>query len=139
MIDYEIDKGVRHKIVKLAIQGNHYFDEDIIRERMSILPATFIRYRYGRFREEYLERDLNSIRDLYRSNGFRDVGVTAKKEDDYQGKGGQIAIFIEIKEGPQWFVSKLSFRGVSTEDERALRMKLQSTGMRRTRMSCVPK
>ena len=127
LIDYEIDKGVRHKIVKLGIQGNHYFDEDTIRERMSILPATFIRYRYGRFREEYLERDLNSIRDLYRSNGFRDVEVTAKKEDDYQGHGGQIAIFIQIKEGPQWFVSKLSFRGVATEDERALRAKLQST------------
>jgi outer membrane protein assembly complex protein YaeT len=127
LIDYQVDKGVRHKIVKLAIQGNHYFDEDTIRERMSILPATFIRYRYGRFREEYLERDLNSIRDLYRSNGFRDVDVTAKKEDDYQGKGGQIAIFIQIKEGPQWFVSKLSFRGVSTDDERALRLKLQST------------
>ena len=127
LIDYEIDKGVRHKIVKLAIQGNHYFDEDTIRERMSILPATFIRYRYGRFREEYLERDLNSIRELYRSNGFRDVEVTAKKEDDYQGKGGQIAIFINIKEGPQWFVSKLSFRGVSAEDERALRLTLQST------------
>jgi outer membrane protein insertion porin family len=127
LIDYAIDKGIRHKIVKLAIQGNHYFDEDTIRERMSIVPATFIRYRYGRFREEYLERDLNSIRELYRSNGFRDVEVTAKKEDDYQGKSGQIAIFIEIKEGPQWFVSKLSFRGVSTEDERALRLKLQST------------
>ncbi|HEX4595331.1 MAG TPA: outer membrane protein assembly factor BamA, partial [Bryobacteraceae bacterium] len=127
LIDYDIDKGVRHKIVKLAIEGNHYFDEDTIRERMNILPATFLRYRYGRFREEYLEHDLNSIRDLYRSNGFRDVEVTAQKTDDYQGKNGQIAIFIQIKEGPQWFVSKLSFRGVATVDESALRLILQST------------
>ena len=127
LIDYDIDKGVRHKIVKLAIQGNHFFDEDAIRERMNIHAATFLRYRYGRFREEYLERDLNAIRDLYRSNGFRDVDVTATKTDDYQGKGGQIAIFINIKEGPQWFVSKLSFRGVSETDERALRLILHST------------
>lgn len=127
LIDYEVDKGIRHKIVKLAIEGNHYFDDDTIRERMTILPATFIRYRFGRFREEYLERDLNSIRDVYRSNGFRDVQVEATKVDNYHGKTGQIAISIEIKEGPQWFVSKLSFRGVSTTDESALRLILQST------------
>ena len=127
LIDYQIDKGIRHKIVKLVIQGNHYFDEDTIQERMNILPATFIRYRYGRFREEYLERDLNSIRDLYRANGFRDVEVNATKTDDYQGKSGQIAIFIDIKEGPQWFVRKLGFRGVSDVDERALRLILHST------------
>jgi outer membrane protein assembly complex protein YaeT len=127
LIDYDIDKGVRHKIVKLAIQGNHYFDEDTIRERMTIMPAKFIRYRYGRFREDSLERDLNSIRELYRSNGFRDVEVTAMKVDDYQGKEGHIAIFIAIKEGPQWFVSKLSFRGVEPNDEHALRLILHST------------
>jgi outer membrane protein assembly complex protein YaeT len=127
LIDYEIDRGVRHKIVKLSIQGNRYFDDETIRERMNILPATFIRYRYGRFREEYLERDLNSIRDLYRSNGFREVEVTAQKTDDYQGKGGQIAIGVDIKEGPQWFVSTLNLRGVTSVDEAALRLILQST------------
>jgi len=127
LIDYQIEKGVRHKVVKLVIEGDHYFDEDTIRERMTIMPATFIRYRYGRYREDLLERDLNSIRDLYHSNGFRDVQVTGMKVDDYQGKAGHTAIFVEIKEGQQWFVSKLSFRGVSPEDEDALRLILQST------------
>jgi outer membrane protein insertion porin family len=127
LIDYQIERGVRHKIVKLVIHGDHYFDEDTIRERMTIVPATFIRYRYGRYRQDLLERDLNSIRDLYHSNGFRDVQVTSMKLDDYQGKEGHTAIFIEIKEGAQWFVSKLSFRGVSPGDEDALRLILQST------------
>jgi len=127
LIDYQIEKGVRHKIVKLVIQGDHYFDEDTIRERMTILPATFIRYRYGRYREDLLERDLNSIRDLYHSNGFRDVQVSGRRVDDFQGKGGHVAVFVEIKEGAQWFVSKLSFRGVSPQDEDALRLILQST------------
>ncbi len=126
LIDYQIDKGVRHKIVKLVIEGDRYFDEDTIRERMNIMPATFIRYRYGRYREDLLERDLNSIRDLYHSNGFRDVQVTGMKVDDYRGKGGHVAVFIDIKEGAQWFVSQLSFRGVSPQDEDALRLILQS-------------
>jgi len=127
LIDYDIETGVRHKIVKLVIQGNHYFDDNTIRERMNILPATFFRYRYGRYRDDLLERDLNSIRYLYRSNGFRDVQVTATKVDNYQGKEGQIALSIEIKEGPQWFVSKLGFSGVSRDDENALRLILRST------------
>ena len=127
LINYEVERGVRHKIVKVAIQGNHYFDDDAIRERMNILPASLIRYRYGRYSAEYLERDLNSIRDLYRSNGFRDAEVNATKTDDYQGKSGQIAIFIAIKEGPQWFVSKLTLRGVAPDDESALRLILHST------------
>lgn len=127
LIDYDVDKGTRHKIVKLTFQGNHYFNDHTIRERMNIQPATLIRYRYGRYSQDYLDRDLNSIRDLYRSNGFRDVEVTSSKIDNYRGKQGQIALFIEIKEGPQWFVSKLVLRGVAEDDERALRLILQST------------
>jgi len=127
LIEYEVDRGTRHKIVKLAIEGNHYFDEDTIRERMTVMPASLIRYRHGRYSREYLERDLDAIRDLYRSNGFRDVDVTSTMTDDYQGKEGQIALFIEIKEGPQWFVGKFDLEGVPETDRTYLRTLLHST------------
>ena len=103
-------------MVKLEIEGNQDFDDPTLRERMSTIPATLIRYRHGRYSRAELERDLNSIRDLYRSNGFQNVEVSSKEVDDYQGKTGRIAIFIEITEGPQWFVSRLEFQGVSPED-----------------------
>ncbi len=127
LIDYQVDRGGRHKIVKLDIQGNHYFDDDTLRERMNVMPARWIRYRYGRYSASYLERDLNSIADLYRANGFRDVQVTANKIDNYQGKEGEIAIFIDIKEGAQWFVSKLDVGGVTPDDLKYLRSILHST------------
>ena len=38
-----------------------------------------------------------------------------------------IAIFIEIKEGPQWFVSKLDLEGVAADDPRRLLLLLHST------------
>ena len=110
LIDYHVDLGVRHKIVKLEIHGNHYFDDATIRERMSVIPATLVRYRYGRYSRNALDRDLDAIRDLYRANGFRDVEVTSRVLDDYNGAKAHIAIFIEITEGPQWFVSKLDSR-----------------------------
>ena len=85
LIDYHVILGLRHKIVKLEIQGNHYFDDATIRERMSVIPATLVRYRYGRYSRNMLDRDLDAIRTLYRGNGFRDVMVTSRVVDDYNG------------------------------------------------------
>jgi len=127
LIDYDVEPGVRHKISKVELQGNHYFDDATIRERMSVMAATFIRYRHGRYSRNEMDRDLDAIRELYRSNGFRDVMVTSRVLDDYNGETAHIAIFIEIAEGPQWFVSKLSFEGVSDDFRAALLLFLHST------------
>jgi outer membrane protein assembly complex protein YaeT len=127
LITYQADPGARHKLVYLEIDGNKYFKPTVLRERMSLIPATALRYRYGRYSHEILERDLNQIRELYRSNGFRDVEVTAREEDDYQGKPDALAVFIDVKEGPQWFVSRLEMAGVPEADQKALRLLLHST------------
>jgi len=126
-IDYAVDEGPHHKLGHLVIEGNHYFDTPTLRERMSTLPATLIRYREGRYSRDALERDLDAIRELYRSNGFRNVEVSSREVDDYQGKQGQIAIFIDINEGPQWFVSKLELTGIDEVDRDALLLILHST------------
>ncbi len=127
LIDYYVNTGVRHKIAKVEVQGNHYFDGPTIRERMSVMAATFIRYRNGSYSRNQMDRDLEAIRDLYRSNGFRDVMVTSRVLDDYNGQTAHIAIFIDITEGPQWFVSKLAFEGVSDDFRAALLLILHST------------
>lgn len=115
-IDYSVDRGPKHKLVKLEIEGNHYFTTQTLRDRMTIIPATLVRYRHGRYNHAELERDLDSIRDLYRSNGFRDVQVTSQEMDNYEGKEGHVALIIHVKEGPQWFVSNLNVEGVADQD-----------------------
>ena len=125
-IEYDVHRGSRHKLVHLDITGNHYFNKETLRERMYLMPATWLRYRYGRYSPEYLEKDLNSIRDLYRSNGFRDVQVTSKQQDNFRGKLKEIAVFIQIKEGPQWFVQQLELKGASEPDQQKLRSILRS-------------
>ncbi len=127
LIDYYVNTGVRHKISKVEVQGNHYFDEPTIRERMTVMAATFIRYRHGSYSRNQMDRDLEAIRELYRGNGFRDVMVTSRVLDDYNGETAHIAIFIDITEGPQWFVSKLSFQGISDDFRAALLLILHST------------
>ena len=127
LIDYHVDLGTRHKIVKVEIEGNHYFDDATLRERMSVIPATLLRYRRGRYSRSGLDHDLDAIRSLYRANGFRNVKVVSRLIDDYKGVPAHVAIFIDITEGPQWFVSKLTLEGISDEFRPALMTLLHST------------
>ncbi len=120
-ITYNIDRGSRHKFVHLAITGNRYFSATTIRERLYLQPAEFPRFPYGRYGAGYLRQDIQSIENLYTSNGFRDVKVTTKTEDDYRGAKNHLAVFIRIEEGQQWFVSALTIEGAGLNDSAALR------------------
>jgi outer membrane protein assembly complex protein YaeT len=110
-IEYTIDRREHHKLVRVAIVGNRYFDSNTIRERMYILPASLLRFPHGRYSQRYLDRDVNAIQDLYRSNGFRDVVVTSELRDNYLGRKSALEVIVHIDEGAQWLVSNLQIDG----------------------------
>lgn len=114
-IDYVITPGLRSRLVALTITGNKYFRTPTIRERMFLQPRS-IQFFHGRFSNEFLRRDKESISNLYQANGFRDVAVTSEISQDYKGRKGDIAVAITIDEGKQWIVSKLSVDGYSKLD-----------------------
>jgi outer membrane protein assembly complex protein YaeT len=126
IITYQINPGTRHRFVYLAIEGNHYFPTQTIRERLYLQPAEFPRFPYGRYSDVYLRQDVQAIENLYTSNGFRDVKVTSRTEDNYHGVRNHLAVLIRIEEGPQWFVSELSIEGVSANDTSQLRSMVAS-------------
>ncbi len=121
IITYQITPGARHKFVHLAITGNRYFSSETIRERLYIQPAEFPRFPYGRYSGAYLREDVQAIENLYRSNGFRDVKVISRTEDNYLGAKNHLAVTIHIEQGAQWFVSGLAIEGISDKDASALR------------------
>ena len=124
LITYSVTRGARHNLAHIEISGNRHFTTRALRERMYVMPATAIRYRHGRYSREYLDQDLNALRDLYRSDGFRDVRVASRTEDNYRGKRNQLVIYIDIQEGPQWFVSSLDVLGVPPSELTAIRPSL---------------
>jgi outer membrane protein insertion porin family len=126
-IDYLINTGERHKLVKIGIDGNRYFTTPSIRERMFLQTATFLQFPHGRFSENLLRRDREAIISLYQSNGFRDVKVNARIEDNYGGKTGEIAVFITIEEGPQYFVGELKIEGIERLNAESIRARLSSS------------
>lgn len=112
---YTADLGPKYTLTELEITGNHYFDNETIRERMAITPATRIRYRSGRFNEALLSADISSIRDLYTSNGFRDVRIVPRvTEGSVKGKR-TLSVRINIDEGQQWMVGEFKLEGVSPD------------------------
>src|SRR5262249_13903998 len=111
-IDYAVERGSRYKLVYVEIHGNKYFDALTIRERMNIVPAGQLIHRSGSFSEDLLGRDRSAIEDLYRGNGFKDVLVKTRVEKNYKGKEQDIAVFLDIEEGEQWFVNSLEMSGV---------------------------
>jgi len=112
-IQYTVDRGPRYKLVGLKITGNEYFDEKTIRERLSSTPATLIRYRRGRFSQALLESDVAAVENLYHSNGFHDVRVSAGTEPVSPDRAQEVTLTIRIEEGPQQFVSELTSEGIS--------------------------
>ncbi len=114
-ITYQIDTGPRHRLAHVEVLGNRYFSSDTIRERLFVVPASFD-LRLGRYSEALRRRDEQAITDLYRSNGFSDVKVTSRTEDDYKGKNGDVAAFFVIDEGPQQRVAMLRIEGASKLD-----------------------
>ncbi len=92
------------------MEGNRYFDTETITERMAIQPASLLAEE-GRFSQRLLTEDLASIKYLYQSNGFLDVKVNSEVRDNYDGQKDQIAVVIEIEEGPQTLVNSLEIVG----------------------------
>ena len=127
VIDYSIKLNERHSLSHIDIGGNRYFEDDTIRQRLELMPARRLGYHFGRYSQRILDRDLDSVRDLYHSNGFRDVDVSAKIADEYKGVHGHLSVILQVKEGPQWFVNQLTIDGAPESDLPYLRSVLQST------------
>jgi outer membrane protein insertion porin family len=126
IITYNVEKGPRHRLVSLTITGNKYFTLPTIKERMETEPVRFPRFPYGRYSSVTLNGDLQAIRDLYRTNGFRDVKVDYSVKDNYRDKVNALALTISIDEGPQSLVSEVSIEGVPKTDVEYVSSRLTS-------------
>ena len=107
---YVVDSGPRHKLLKITISGNKYFDDDLLRSHMQIQSASRF-FSHGRFSQSLLNRDVRSVEDLYHASGFREVKVNATVDDNYQGVDSQLAVEMNVVEGSQTLVGVLHIVG----------------------------
>src|SRR5216684_1594160 len=117
VITYRVERGDRHKLLGIEITGNHYFDTELLRSRLTIYPKAFATR--GRFSRRLLESDRDSMRNLYLANGFLEATVDAQALDNYKGKEGDLLIRFAVQEGKQTRVASLNIEGIQAfkEDE----------------------
>jgi outer membrane protein insertion porin family len=126
-INYDIEHNQRYKLASIEIKGNKFFKTETLRERMYITGASFPRFRYGRYSQKLLERDKDTLRDLYRASGFREADIQSTVDSNYRGKSGELGIVLTVIEGPQWLVGKLDLVGLLENDVKYLSSRLQSS------------
>src|SRR6266513_2287100 len=90
VITYTVERGARHKLMGIAITGNRYFDNELLRSRLQVFGGAF--GSAGRFIRRLVDSDTQSIRTLYQANGFLDATVEQQTEDNYKGKEGDLFI-----------------------------------------------
>jgi len=112
-VTYLIVPGTMHKLVKVEISGNKYFRDELLRSRMQVQQAGRL-FSHGRYDQAMLNDDVRVLEDLYRANGFAQIKVTGKVIDNYKGRENNLAVAIQVEEGPQTLVGALHLVGNST-------------------------
>lgn len=125
VIVYDVSRGDRFRVAGIAYAGNKYFSADLLTGRLQIQPKSFASS--GRFSQQLLRADVDSIRGLYVSNGFRDVQANAEVDDNYHGKKGNLFVTFHIVEGPQTRVASLDIEGNKAIPTDVLRAVVGST------------
>jgi len=111
-IVYRVDRGQRRQLREIEITGNRYFDDGTIRERLQLGTGKSASSP-GSFSQALLSQDLQSLRQLYASNGFREARVGGEVLRGFGGNPNHLAVAISIEEGRQTFVSRLVTSGMS--------------------------
>ncbi len=108
---YDIDPGPLHKLVMIKINGNKEFlDTAKLRSYLHMQPASRF-LSHGRFSDALLKSDVATLDGLYRSNGFRQVKIETKVDDNYEGSPNKLAVEIHIEEGVRTRVGEVHVLG----------------------------
>lgn len=109
VIVYEVARGEKSRLAGVSISGNRYFSSELLKSRLGLQPASFAFN--GRFSQQLVRDDTDSIRALYQANGFQDAKVDSKVESDYGGKKEDLFVSFQIVEGTQTRVGSISIEG----------------------------
>ena len=119
---FSVDKGAKHKVGSVTIVGNHYFETDLLKERMQVQKADAY-LRNGRYSPALMKADVDSILALYRANGFNNATITTSTKDIDTTKSGkklkvaEIAVVVTVTEGPQQKFGTVTLTGVDEQPD----------------------
>ena len=110
------EKGGRSYIQKIVFKGNKSFSKRKLLKLVKLKRRMIPIFR-GTFKKETFERDIESVKRFYKKNGFLDVEV---KGEIFPVRKGRIIVEFDIKEGAQYFLGNIDFKGKLLFDKNKL-------------------
>lgn len=109
-IIFTITEGNKIKVQQITFEGNHFFDDDDIKDAMETSEEGFFSFftSSGDLNETEVKNDVIRIESLYKNNGFVDAKVS---DPDIKVGDEMISIHFKIQEGTQYFVKKIDLAG----------------------------
>lgn len=126
---YTIDEGDKVKIGDIDFDGNTVFSDFRLRQAMKKTKESNMIWRMFKkdiYNPANLEEDLDSVRDLYRRKGYKDVlldkpeiDVTAKRPAaaTIEAQKRRLAVTIPVEEGERWKLGEVSIEGNEVLDD----------------------
>ena len=116
-IVFHVQLGARHRVVKVSVDGNKYFNSATLEERLSVRAHDAFS-RQGIYNQALIAQDVNALQAIYQSNGFTQVKVTPQiQDDDNHGQSHSrskqigLAVTYHVEEGPQLRVRSVQLVG----------------------------
>ena len=127
-LKYVVDEGKMVQVADVAINGNQYFSDEELIQKMASQPFTRSTA-YGSsslFKEDFVKNDLGYLGYIYKDNGFAEVQV-AKPHQIMDPDRSFVRLTYKVEEGIQYNIGTLDVSGdlLFTKDELFKGMKLK--------------
>lgn len=99
VVDYSVNLGPRRRVEEVSITGNHYFDNETLKDLLSVHAANMLD-RHGAYSQALVASDVSALQAVYQDNGFSQVKITPETSTPEQANGGAVSQRTEPKTAP---------------------------------------
>ncbi len=107
-IVYTVNKGKKHKVNGISLEGNHHLSSEQIISVVEVKKHHLLSH--GLFSQKLLRKSADNITALYRNNGYEDVKVDPQAVDHEPN----VDVVFKIIEGTQTLVESVQVTGNNT-------------------------
>ena len=105
---YEVTKGQRRKVEKVAINGNRHIKTKDLKDHITVEKAALIPLiSHGKFSDQLVRQSAQNLEKVYQAEGFSSVKVTPQ----VIRKNGDVIARFAVEEGPQDIIQALHLEG----------------------------
>ena len=113
-INYVVTKQQKHKVERVAVEGNKAFSDKDLLNHSLVEKAHF--YNHGKYSEQLVRKSVNNLKAVYQNAGYSQVKVTPRVTRDR----GNVVVTYVVEEGARDYVAELHIVGNDTVPEKQL-------------------